>query len=441
MVDRPLIKFDAKLPLLSRNEREVLDLLIEAGELIVPLYQLQENNSQPGANFYPKGVSKAEIEEAAKKDPAILSPYTVVEKVNGKLTAIPYHEKYADLLKPIINKLLKAAELTENKDFAKRLKLQAKILTSDNFEEEAIHLIEMKYYVLHIVIGPIERYNDKLFFVKTSYQAWVGVIDKVSTETATKYKDVVLSARRKAVMPTQKVDYYDKVLVKVLNVKLLSGLAARTMFVGVNLPNDIKLMEKYGALIVLFNQVNDHRVKHQILPAFNSAFSSAFRKTFSYEDIRKGSLDLLLFRELAHTYLRYRNSVKNLGDLYPIIDELGAYVMGMRVCGSLLLKDIISTKDLESIIIAFISRNISLTQLSKNDKTLLHYKIGGEIFLNYLTESGAIVHSQGMSIPNFMKIFVSINELASILEDLLSAGTRKDTELFIKRYSKLEKLS
>src|SRR5437879_6553668 len=123
-----LVNFNTKLSSLSSNERAVLRLLVSAAKLIAPIYLLQENNKFPGANFYPHGVSKKEIEKAAQKDPLILNPYTIVEKKDDKFVVIPYHIKYSKMLKPISDKLLQAAKITDNNEFAKRLEIQANAL-------------------------------------------------------------------------------------------------------------------------------------------------------------------------------------------------------------------------------------------------------------------------------------------------------------------------
>ena len=133
-MDKPLVEFSPKLSGLTANQRKVLNLLVEAAKLIVPIYELQENQKYPGANFYPKGVKKEEIERVARDNPEILSPYTIVEMKNGKLTAVPYHEKYAKLLKPIHEKLLQAAKITDNKEFVKRLELQANALLDGSYD-------------------------------------------------------------------------------------------------------------------------------------------------------------------------------------------------------------------------------------------------------------------------------------------------------------------
>src|SRR3972149_2299304 len=126
--DKPLLEFNPKLPKLSKNEQAVLKLLVEAGKLIVPIYLEQEKQAKVK-------IDRREIEKAAKKDPKIASLYTVVEKQNGKVIAIPYHIKYAALLKPIAERLEEAARISENKEFGKALKIQAKALLEGGYEQ------------------------------------------------------------------------------------------------------------------------------------------------------------------------------------------------------------------------------------------------------------------------------------------------------------------
>ncbi len=437
---KPILEFKPKLPALTPKEKKVLNLLVQAAKLIVPIYLQQENRKFPGSNFYPHDITKEEIERAATNNPEILSPYTVVERKSGKLVAIPYHIKYAKLLKPVAQKILEAAKITQNKEFAKRLDFQARALLQGNYDEAAIYWMSMKPYLFNFLIGPVERYEDRLFFIKTSYQSWVGVMDRKDTARFNKYKPVILGSRRKVMMPSEKVDYYDKVQGRIDNAVIYTGRLARTLPIGINLPNDPNLMEKYGSEISVFNQMNQIRVRDEILPIFNKIFSPEFKKTFSNTDLEKGNLYVVILHELAHTYLRYRNSERNLKDLFPIIDELSASVMGIKVCGSLLLKDIMTTKQLESLMLAFMSRCFYLVLEDSKNLSRIHYIIGGSIFLNFLLESGALKESGGLSWPNFTKMFMSLDELASILERMLYQGTREDAEAFINKYGNIEEL-
>lgn len=421
----PLIEFNPKLPKLSKNEKAVLKLLVEAGKLVAPLYLEQEN--QPRLN-------KEEIEKAAKKDPDILSPYTVIEKIDGKVVSTPYHVKYAKFLKPIAKKLEAAGKLTENKQFAHFLKLQVKTLLDGSYEQAIAASLKMKPYILDISIGPIVHFDERLFFAKASYQCWVGVIYEEGTKRLNVYKSVALSTQRKALVKGARVENQHNVKVKVDNVFLFSGFMARTRFIGVNLPMDLKMVEKYGSEITLFENVNDLRMQEQILPMFHKIFSPAFRQGFSVEDLRRASLRYVALHEIAHNYLYYRNAFNNLQDLLPSLYELSATVLGMRIAGSLLLKDIITNKQLESMIVAFICRSFYLIEKSKSNKFWINYATGGAIFINFMLRNGALKKYEGLAIPNFTKIFISLHELSYALEYLLSAGTRKEAGVFIKKY-------
>ncbi len=425
MNDQPLIKFNPKLPKLSANERAVLKLLVEAGELIAPIYIEQEKQEL---------ISKDEEEKAAKKNPLILSPYTVIEKKDNEWVVTPYHIKYAKLLKPVADKLQQAANITENKEFGKALGIKAKALVEGSYEEATIAWLKIKPYILDISIGPIDHFDDQLLFGKAPYLAWVGVLDIEGTIRFNNYKSVTLSTSRKVSLPKEHFDNLEKVKAKVIDVILFSGLMARTKFTGINLPMNTNIVEKYGAEITLFNQANDLRLKEQILPTFNKIFSKGFREGFNLEDLRRGYLRSVALHELAHSYLYYRNAAKNLQDLFPGIYELAATMLGLRMGGHLLLKDRITNKQLESMIVAFISRSFYLMENRKTNKPMTNYALGGTVFINYMLENGALKEFKGLTILNFTKVFLSLQELFSILENLLAFGIRKDAQSFIKKY-------
>ena len=112
-------KFKINLESLSSRERLIFKKLIRAAELIAGLYLKQKNRRYPGANFYPPMVNPEEIKKAARNNPAILNPYTFVERTkSGELKAVPYHIKFKKELKPISELLKGAADLSEDKNFS-----------------------------------------------------------------------------------------------------------------------------------------------------------------------------------------------------------------------------------------------------------------------------------------------------------------------------------
>ncbi len=437
-MDKAIIKFNPKLPNLTITQQKVLKLLIEAAELISPIYLEQEDQMRKLSDFFHNKTNKTIVEKEIKNNPEIRSPYTLVEKINGKIISTPYHIKYKEQIKPIADKLNKAAEITENKQFGKFLKLKVQAMLEGKYEEPIAYWMKMKPYILDITIGPFEHHDDRLFHSKASYQAWVGVVDPKATKLLEFYKQIVLSARRKALLPSERLENFHDVKTKVDNVLIFSGHMARTQFVGVNMPMNLDWVEKYGTEVTLFNQMNDLRLKEQILPTFNKFFSSPFRAGFNLEDLRKGSIGYVALHELAHNDLYYKNAAKNLGDLLSPIYELNANVLGLRMAGSLLLKDIIANKELESMIIAFMCRCFYLIEKSKQNTAFVNYGTGGTIFINFMLQSGALKQYKGLIITNFTKIFLSIQDLSYALEYLLSSGTRKNAEAFIKKYGKTE---
>lgn len=429
MNTEPLIEFNPKLPELSENETRVLKLLVEAGKLIAPIYLEQEKQAKIA-------IDQQEIEKAAKKNPDLLSPYTVVERVNGKLVATPYHIEYANLLKPVISKLNEAAKITNNKEFGKALKIQAKALTDGTYDQATIAWLNLKPYILDIQIGPISYYpDDRIFHGKAPYQAWVGYMDIEGTKRLNNYKTIVLGTKRKA-KSEDRMDGYRKVRARVDDVILFSGHMARTKFVGINLPMDLDIVERQGSQITLFNQPNDLRVKETILPTFNKLFPPQFREGFKLEDLRRGYLRAVALHELAHSFLYYKHASETLKDLFPAINELAATVLGMRMAGSLLMKERITEKMLQSMIMTFLCRSYYYMTQSKANNPMMNYILGGSIFVNSMLEHGALKISKGMAVPNFMKMFLSLHELSDTLEYLLSVGTYKEAENFIKKYTR-----
>lgn len=423
---------------LTVSEKKVVSKLIEAARAIDPIYQKQENISRSGANFYPPDATKEEIAKAAKEDPSILSPYTIVERSKGKLIAIPYHIKFKDPLEKASKLLKEAAKITQNNDFAKRLHLQANALLDGTYEVSDIYWLTMKPYKIDIAIGPIERYNDQLFFTKCSYQAWVGVMDEKQTADATQFKDFIVSARRKTLTPSEKVEFLNKIHIRVDNTLIFSGLIARFMFTSSNLPNNVKLMERYGSEITIFNQSFDKKFKSEHHTIFHTIFEEKFQQGYPVEVLRQGSLRNSYLHEISHPLLRYRDAEDRLKEYFPVFDEIAASVFGVKACGSLLLKDIISQKELEAIMVMFVARAFSWWISYLKEPSVVHYAQGFAIAMNFFLESGAIIESGGFSWPNFNKMFLAIEELSNSLETLISIGSYSDAKHVVEKYGSLE---
>ncbi len=434
----PVVKFPGKGIKLSPSEKKVVQKLVKAAESISAIYLKQENNSNNGANFYPRDATRKQILEAAKENPDIVSPFTIVERdKKGKLIAIPYHVKFKNQLKKTVGYIREAAKLTDNKDFAKRLEVQSHALLDGNYEASDIYWLSMKPYKISFVIGPVERYLDKLFFTKCACQAWVGIMDEELTEDAVKFKDYIVGARRKVLAPSEKVDFLDKIQIRVDNTLIFSGLISRFMFTSTNLPNDVNIMEKNGSEITIFKPAFELKFDKERHPIFHAVFEERFQEDYPVEILKLGALRNSYLHEISHPLLRYRDAERRLKEYFPIFDEITASVFGVKACGSLLLKNAITEKELEAIMVMFIALAFSWWLSYLKEPSVIHYAQGFAIALNFFLESGAIRESGGFSWPNFTKLFVSINELSDTLERILAVGTYEDARKFTERYASL----
>lgn len=421
---------------LVSHEQKILEKLIEAAKLIGPIYKQQIDDTHLGGNFYPHDATKEEILKAAEHDPDILSPYTVVERdMNRKLVAVPYHIKFRSHLEKIAALLREAAHLSKNHEFAQRLHLQANALLEGTYEVSDIYWITMKPYKIDIAMGPIDKLDDRLMFRKTSYEAWVGVIDEQKTKKAKIIQQAIYDVKRRILPGAQRADFLDKTKLRVDKTLIFSGLYARGMFTSTSLPIDPQLMERYGIEITFFDSSLDIKFNEQHYPIFDRAFEKNFQGNYSKELLREGSFRNVLLHEIGHSYLRYKDGEKRLKELFPIIDELAATIYGIKSCGSLVLKGIMSEKELEAIMIMFICRAFTWWIDSKTNKSVEAFAIGHAIALNYFLSNGAIRESDGISWPNFGKMFLGISALSDVLELIMSSGSYEEASQFIERYS------
>ena len=433
--DQFIKEFSVDTSGLSENEKEVLEKLIAAAKLVAPIYKLQINDKYQGANFYPPKVKKEEIEKAAKNDLGILDPYSVVEKKGNKLYSVPFHQKYRQNLLPLALLLKEAAKITDNHDFARRLVMQSNALLDGDYEAADIYWLTMKPYKIDVIIAPQERYEDRLFFIKNCYTAVVGIMDEEKTKYAHKIKDLILSTQKKTLFPAERVEFLDKMQLRADKVVVAAGLDARSAFTAADFPNDPDLMEKHGAQLIIFDNILDDRFDKDFYPIFKRVFAKEFQAEYKEELLREASFHYLLLHEIGHTLLRYKDAEIRLKEFFPVVDELAANVLGIKVFGSLLLKDAVSQKQLEALMVIFICRCFSWWISLSDKKSIESFAKGHAIALNYLFESGAIQESDGISWPNFTKMFLAFDELFSALERLLAFGEYKDVKFFTNKFA------
>lgn len=226
---------DAKF--LTAEERDVVNLLIQASDLMSEIYLRQRSADNPqvrkavsmnrradrdllvamfdrnfgpwdeladlhpfwgtapmpeGAGFYPKDLTREEFEAYLAAHPdqkdALTSPYTVVRREGGKLVAVPYSREYKEWLEPAAKLLQQAAARTSNPSLRKFLILRANAFLTDDYFASELAWMDIEGTPIEPAIGAYEVYTDRLMGVKTSFESFVTLKDPVESAALAKYK-------------------------------------------------------------------------------------------------------------------------------------------------------------------------------------------------------------------------------------------------------------
>jgi len=433
-------RFKIETKELSVKEKFLLKKLILAAELIAPLYLKQKNNKYPGANFYPSDITREEIEKASEENPAILSPYTFVERnKSDKLIAVPYHLKFKKELERISKILKEAARLSQDKNFKDYLKSRAEDLLTDNYDRSNILWLKTEHSKIGFVIGAFDRYLDKLFFKKRAYMAWLGILDERETRKAENIKSLALLSERK-LLPGSKKAKIPYIKARIEDTILFSGLIADFMFVGNNLPSsaDLHLIKKYGSLFTVFKPTIKLRFEKWIFPIFKTNFSKDFQERYSREELYQSFLRSIILHEACHSQMRYKDATIRLQEFFPFFDELYTDILAIKSCGLLFLKDALSQKELESFLVIYICRQLHWLKIVTKQPHVIHYATGGAISLNFLLDSKALRKIKSIFQIDYSKIFFALDQLSHVIEYYMALGNHIEAKEFIKKYGTLK---
>lgn len=431
-----LFKIEQKdLKILTPDERKILNILIEACKKLDAIFRLQDNDKFLGANFYPHDTSKEGIENSAKKNLRILDPFTVVQKdKEGQLTAIDYHIKYQSNLKPIANLINKASQISKNQSFKNYLQILSVSVLSGEYDKADIAWLSIKNSDLDFTLGPFEKDLDRLFGVKKSYQAHVGIILKERSRKAKSIKDILY------LNPGPRVHHIrqSNVEIQVQNAVILAGFSAEALFVREHLPTNHAIRERYGSRIIGYLTSIDYKFEKLIYPIYNSIFENKFKERYSKDVLRNGNYYHVLFFSLAKQLHEYPDVEERLKELTPIFQHANNIVSGIQHSKHLILKGVIDQKELEAIMITQICWIFSEWVINKTIKAREPYLKGDSLALNFLVESGALQEKDGISWPNFAKMFFEIENLSSLFSRFLEDASYSEAHEFLDKHLSLK---
>jgi len=357
------VKLTTDLTQLTEKEKQMLPLLIDAAKIMDTLYWNQSfaqrdsllnavtdeptkkyimlnagpwdklNNDTPfvagfgtkppGANYYPAGITKEELEKANLAD--LKGQYSLVRRDStGKLVTIPYHIAYKEPLQRAAALLQQASALAEDAGLKKYLQLRAQALLSDNFTASDIAWLEMKDNTLDIIIGPIENYEDGIYNARNGYEAYVLVKDKQWSQRLAKYiamlpalqDSLPVDAKYKSEKPgtSSQLNAYD-----VVYYAGEGNTGGKT--IAVNLPNDETLQQTHGT--------RRSELKNSIKAKFDQIMMPIAQTLIDPSQLDKVNFDAffadVMFHEVAHG-LGIKSTINGKGTVRAALQEQGSWI-------------------------------------------------------------------------------------------------------------------
>lgn len=369
---------------LSAEERQVVNLLIQAAEEMSHIYLRQNYAANPqvrqaiaksrradtpllldmfdlyfgpwddladdrpfwgttpkpdGAGFYPENLTKAEFETYLAAHPAekaaLTSPYTVVRREGGKLVAVPYSKAYAQWLEPAARHLEQAAAITTNPSLKRFLTLRAKAFRTDDYYESELAWMDLKDTPIEVAIGPYETYTDELYGAKTAFEAFVTLRNPSASAALDKYKGYLRDMEANLPVEEKYKNFqrgFESPIAVVDQVHGGGDNVPGVQTVAFNLPNDERVREAKGAKKVILANVLGAKYE-RILKPMGSLVLVPDQAGWVVEKYMENET---LFHELSHslgpgTIVKdgRRTSVnEELKELASGLEEAKADVMG-----------------------------------------------------------------------------------------------------------------
>jgi len=365
---------------LSADQRRMLSLLIEAGEIMDGLFWQQAygdpeslldgiedpavadfvglnygpwdrlDGNRPflpgfgdkpaGARFYPEDMTREEFEAWDEPDKA--NPYSLVRRdENGALILVAYHEAFAESLGRVAELLRNAAGLAESQSFAEYLELRAEALVSGQYRPSDMAWMDMRDNAIELVIGPIENYEDQLFGIRSAFEAFVLIKDREWSARLARYAELLPALQRglpvdeayKAETPGANADLnaYDAVY-------YAGDANAGAKTIAINLPNDEQVQLAKGTRRLQLKNTMRAKFDHILVPIAELLIEPEQQDHISFDAFFAN----VMFHEVAHglgikyTVDQTRSVREALAEHNSAIEEGKADIVGLHMIGQLI---------------------------------------------------------------------------------------------------------
>ncbi|HEY0147991.1 MAG TPA: hypothetical protein VGB70_03220 [Allosphingosinicella sp.] len=477
---------------LNAEEREVVNLLIQAAELMNPIYLRQRSTENPtiraeiarsrhpqkaqlldmfdlhfgpwdtlaenhpfyggvampaGAGFYPADLTKEAFEAYLAANPAqkeaLTSGYTVVKRQGNRLVAVPYSTEYKQWLEPAAKLLERAAARTSNASLKRFLSLRAKAFRTNDYYESELAWMDVSGTPIEVVIGPYEVYTDTLYGTKTAFEAFVTVQDPQESAALAKYKNLLADMERNLPVEERYKNFSRPFTSPILVADQVHGGGDNVpgvQTIAFNLPNDERVREQKGAKKVILANVLGAKYDRILAPMAGLVLVPEQARLVT----KKYMENETLFHELSHSLgpgtisVGGRQTTVNaeLRDVYSASEEAKADVMGVYNILYMMDRGELPAAEREEALATYFAGIFRAVRFGTDEA----HGRGAALQYSYLQEKGAFEWDAraGRYRLDYPKLEAGIRELTAILVRFQGNGDYAGTRAFFDRYARLD---
>ena len=265
-----LPEYDQVRSAIARNRRADRDLLLEMFDRnfgpwdeLADLQPFWGTAPMPeGAGFYPADLTREEFDAYLAAHPAereaLMSPYTVVKRQGDRFVAVPYSVEYREWLEPAARLLERAAARTSNASLKRFLTLRAQAFRTDDYFESELAWMDLAGTPIEVAIGPYEDYTDRLYGQKTAFESFVTLKDPEESAALDKYKRYLRDMEANLPIEDRYKNFqrgFESPIAVADQVQGGGDNVPGTQTIAFNLPNDERVREAKGAKKVILANV------------------------------------------------------------------------------------------------------------------------------------------------------------------------------------------
>jgi hypothetical protein len=258
-----------------------------------------------GANFYPEGASKAEIERWIQSLPeadrtVATGFFTTVRRANGGqgFRLVSYDAEYQNELTLAAARLREAAQLTSEPTLKAYLTKRADAFLSNDYYDSDVAWMELKG-VVEPTIGPYEVYEDEFFNYKAAFESFITVKDTEESARLQRFsgelQDIENHLPIDPKLRNPKLGELAPIVV--VNEIFAAGDANRgVQTAAFNLPNDERVLREKGAKRVMLKNVQQAKFAKTLVPISQVVLAPADQKDVVFDAF----FTHILMHELMH---------------------------------------------------------------------------------------------------------------------------------------------